>query len=156
MTDANVLPPFQVSHSAVQAIQDLGGAVRIDIEDGGCCGTTYVFELVDPQSDAVAQDAQYGCPGAWLFVSPTAAPILKDAVLDYGAALKPPRFRIPRNPNVDNVCACRRSFGDPWPGPRQPACRSYMPMPWDTEYEPPRAWRRQTGWAAPNETPADE
>ena len=55
MTDANVLPPFQVSHSAVQAIQDLGGAVRIDIEDGGCCGTTYVFELVDPQSDAVAQ-----------------------------------------------------------------------------------------------------
>lgn len=81
MDDVSVLPPFQVTQSAVQAIEDLGGAVRIDLEEGGCCGTTYVFALVDPQSDAVAQDARYGCPGAWLFVSPTAATVLDGAML---------------------------------------------------------------------------
>src|SRR5690606_18777776 len=146
MSEASILPPFRVSRPAIQAIEDLGGAVRIDVEDGGCCGSTYVCALVDPDSDVVADDARYGCPGAWLFVSSTAGSILDGAVLDYGATLKPPRVRIPRNPNVDNVCACRRSFGDAWPGPGQPTCRSYLPMPWDAEYEPPPAWRRQTGW----------
>ena len=77
MTDANVLPPFQVSHSAVQAIQDLGGAVRIDIEDGGCCGTTYVFELVDP--------------------SPTLLPRTPNtAVLVRGFSCHPPQRRFSR------------------------------------------------------------
>lgn len=156
MTDVTVLPPFQVSQSAVQAIEALGGAVRVDLEDGGCCGTTYVFDLVDPQSEAVAEDVRYGCPGAWLFVSATAAAVLDGALLDYGATLKPPRFRIPRNPNVDHVCPCRRSFGNVWPGPRQPTCRAYLPMPWDAEFQPPQAWRRQTGWTAPHEPPEEK
>jgi hypothetical protein len=72
--------------------------------------------------------------------------VLPGATLDYAGRLKPPRFRVLRNPNTTHVCACRRSFGEPWPGPRQPACRSYQPMPWDDHYDPPIAWKRQTGY----------
>lgn len=31
-------------------------------------------------------------------------------------------------------------------GPGQPGCRSYLPMPWDTESDPPLRWKRQTGY----------
>lgn len=145
-TETTVLPPFMVSRAAIDAIEELGGAVRVDLEQGGCCGTTYTYSLVDPDSDSVSDDGRYGCPEDWLFVSPAAEAILPGATLDYGARLRPPRFRVTRNPNVEHVCACRRSFGEPWPGPGQPTCRSYRPMPWDDDYEPPRRWQRQTGW----------
>lgn len=148
LADTTVLPPFTVSRAAVDAIVELGGAVRVDLVAGGCCGTAYAFSLVDPGSAEVADDERYGCPGAWLFVSPAAGAVLEGATLDYGARLKPPRFRIPRNPNVTHTCACRRSFGNPWPGPGQPTCQSYLPMPWDEDYEPPRRWQRQTGWTS--------
>lgn len=146
MDTTTVLPPFTVTRAAIEAIEQLGGAVRVDVEPGGCCGSAYVFTLVDPDSEELLDDARYGCQGAWLFVSAAAAPILAGATLDHGARLRPPRFRIPRNPNVEHVCACRRSFGQPWPGPRQPTCRSYLPMPWDDDFEPPRDWARRTGW----------
>lgn len=148
MAIRTVLPPFAVTASARCAIEELGGAVRVDVEDGGCCGRTYVLALVDPESPTVAPDARYGCPGAWLVVSPQAEVVLTGAELDYAVRLRPPRFRILRNPNTVDVCPCRRSFGAPWPGPRQPTCRSYAPMPWDEEFDPPRAWRRQTEWGS--------
>lgn len=148
MTESTtVLPPFTVTRAAIDAIEALGGAVRIDVESGGCCGTSYSFERVDGEVEgAAAGGERYGCPGAWLIVSPAAAEVLPGATLDYGARLKPPRFRVPRNPNVADACPCRRSFGGPWPGPRQPTCRSYEPMPWDDDYEPPQDWARRTGW----------
>lgn len=135
---ATVFPPFAVSRAAIEAIEALGGAVRVDLEDGGCCGTAYAFSLVDAEDEQVQGDARYGCPGAWLFVTEAVGEVLAGATLDYGARLRPPRFRVSRNPNTEHVCACRRSFGQPWPGPRQPACRSYLPMPWDEEFEPPK------------------
>lgn len=146
MTDMTVHPPFTVSREAIEAIETLGGAVRVGLEQGGCCGTTYVFTLVDADAEEVRGDARYGCPGAWLFVTAAAGAVLEGASLDYGARLRPPRFRILRNPNTEHVCACRRSFGEPWPGPRQPTCRSYAPMPWDGDFDPPRDWARRTGF----------
>lgn len=145
--DATVLPPFAVTRAAIDQLEILGGCVLIDVEDGGCCGSTYVFASVP--TDALPDGARrYGCPGAWLAVGPAAAAVLPGAVLDYATRLKPPRFRVLRNPNTADVCPCRRSFGGPWPGPRQPTCRSYQPMPWDDEYEPPIAWKRQTGYGS--------
>jgi len=145
--DVTVLPPFDVTRAAIDQLETLGGCVLIDVHDGGCCGSTYVFAAVAPE--ALPADARrYGCPGAWLAVGPAAAEVLPGATLDYAARLKPPRFRVLRNPNTAHVCACRRSFGEPWPGPRQPGCRSYEPMPWDDEYDPPIAWKRQTGYGA--------
>ncbi|MGD8150681.1 HesB/IscA family protein [Ornithinimicrobium sp. Y1694] len=150
MAEQTTFPPFEVTQEAIQALVDLGGAVRLDIEPGGCCGTTYTYALADPDVDPNVDPAhgehRYGCPGAWLLVTQRAAAVLTGARLDYGAKLKPPRFRVTRNPNTPEVCACRRSFGQPWPGPNQPTCRSYEPMPWDTEYEPPGPWRRRTAF----------
>jgi len=145
------LPPFGVTRPAIDQIEALGGAVLIDAEDGGCCGTAYAFSVV-PNSDAAGQGARrYGCPGAWLFVSERLAGVLEGATLDYAGQLKPPRFRVLDNPNTPAVCPCRRSFGARWPGPGQPCCRSYLPMPWDTTYEPPSRWQRQTGYRPPRE-----
>lgn len=140
--DQPCLPPFAVTPRAIAAIERLGGCVRIDLEVGGCCGTFYAFSLGPGGQPA----ERYGCEGAWLEVSPEAARVLPGARLDYGATLKPARFRVLANPNTANVCACRRSFGAPWPGPGSADCRSYQPMSWDDDYEPPDEWRRRTGW----------
>lgn len=139
-------PPFQVTQAAVDKIASLGGAVRIDVEAGGCCGTTYRFDVVEAGVTQERRDRRFGCPGAFLFVSERAAEVLPGSTLDYSARVKPPRFRVVRNPNTAEVCACRRSFGSPWPGPGEPACRAYAPMPWDSTYEPPAEWQRQTGY----------
>ena len=145
--DETAFPPFAVTPAAIDAIVSLGGAVRVTLEAGGCCGTAYAFHLADPvHPDADSADDVYGCPGAWLVVSPGAGDVLTGATLDYSARLKPPRFRVLNNPNTEQVCPCKRSFGNSWPGPRQPTCRSYLPMPWDTTYQAPQAWRRQTGY----------
>lgn len=147
--DETRLPPFQVTPAAVEALEALGGVIRIDLAEGGCCGTAYTFEQVRPDADPAAGEERYGCPGAWLVVSEAAGEVLAGARLDYGARLKPARFRVTHNPSTPHVCACRRSFGHPWPGPGQPTCWSYRPMDWDTGYEPPAPWRRRTGWERP-------
>lgn len=38
-----ILPPFAVTAAAIRQLEVLGGSARVDIEDGGCCGRTYVF-----------------------------------------------------------------------------------------------------------------
>lgn len=143
--DDTRFPPFAVTRAAIEQIESLGGAVRIDVVDGGCCGQTYDFSTADGGGPA-GDDTAYGCPGAWLVVGARAAAVLDGATLDYAERLKPPRFRVIANPSTEHVCACRRSFGRVWPGPGQRACRAYQPMPWDTTFEPPRSWQRQTGY----------
>lgn len=155
-TDQTIFPPFTVTRAAIDQLTALGGAVRVDLEDGGCCGTTYVFDQVDPAAPDAAGGTTYGCPGAWLIVSDTAADVLPGATLDYSPRLRPPRFRILGNTNTEHVCPCRRSFGEPWPGPRQPTCRSYQPMPWDTTYAPPGDWKRRTGYRTPRSQAQEE
>lgn len=143
-----MFPPFQVTRAAIDEIERLGGALRIELEEGGCCGLTYTYAKLPTDYTLAPGDQQYGCPGAWLIVGGRVAALLPGAKLDYSDRIKPPRFRVIGNPNTPEICACRRSFGQPWPGPRQPTCRSYLPMPWDTQYDPPRQWKRQTGYTA--------
>lgn len=123
-----VWPPFAVTGAAVEQIEAVGGSVRVDVEDGGCCGRTYVFTPAPP----AASDRGFGCRGAVLAVSESALPLLTGARLDYSARIKPPRFRVIGNPNTPDRCPCNRSFGREWPGRGQPECRAYEPMPWDT------------------------
>ncbi|MGP5387296.1 HesB/IscA family protein [Brachybacterium tyrofermentans] len=151
-SDSAALPPFTVTPAAIDEIAALGGAVRIDLDPGGCCGTAYAFTL--PAAAVVPADGtmRYGCEGAWLLVSAEAEEVLKGATIDYRARTRPPRFSVLSNPTTTEVCPCRRSFGRPWPGRGEPTCRSYQPMPWDETFEPPAAWRRQTGWRPPSET----
>jgi iron-sulfur cluster assembly accessory protein len=127
MADETVFPPFQVSQAAITQIEAAGGSVRIDISPGGCCGRKYLFTADVPD----VGDHVFGCPGATLALSPIALATLTGARLDYGARLKPPRFRITANPNTPLRCPCNRSFGAEWPGRGQPDCQSELPMPWD-------------------------
>lgn len=125
----NCAVPLVLTAAARQKITDLGGALRVFLEDGGCCGTAYAFgaELPHP-GDHVWTD------GALTLACPAAArPLLGGAKLDYGARLKPPRFRVLANPNTPLRCACNRSFGRPFPGKVTPQCRAYRPMPWDAD-----------------------
>lgn len=123
-----IYPPFAVTAAAIRQLADLGSA-RVDVQAGGCCGRTYVFTL-DPVEDG---DARYGCPGAELVVSAAAGAVLAGATLDYSDRIKPPRFRVIRNPNTPERCPCNRSFGRAWPGTGQPECRSRCSMPWDAQ-----------------------
>ncbi|MDQ3457240.1 MAG: hypothetical protein M3513_17665 [Actinomycetota bacterium] len=123
------LPSFMVTPQAVEQIERVGGSVRVDVVDAGCCGLAYAYAADAP----VPGDRRYGCPGAWLVVSTAAERVLAGARLDYGAGLKPPRFRVTGNPNTSERCPCNRSFGSPWPGRGQPQCQARTPMPWDRE-----------------------
>lgn len=144
--DGITLPPFTVTPAAIDEIAALGGAVRVDLDQGGCCGTAYAFTLADAADITSDGTMSYGCEGARLLVSAEAVEVLRGATIDYRARTRPPRFSVLRNPSTPEVCPCRRSFGRPWPGRGEPTCRSYQPMPWDQTFEPPAAWRRQTGW----------
>ena len=121
------LPPFSVTRPAIDTIEAVGGTVRVDLEPGGCSGHAYSWTLGPPRDD----DAVYGCEGAWLVVSAAAGAVLRGATVDYNARIKPPRFRVLRNPNTAERCPCNRSFGEPWPGRGSPDCRADRPMPWD-------------------------
>ncbi len=127
MSDETVFPPFQVSEAAISQLELVGGSVRVDIGTGGCCGQKYMFTADAP----LPGDHVFGCPGATLALSPVALATLTGAKLDYGARLKPPRFRVTGNPNTPLRCPCNRSFGAEWPGRGQPDCQSELPMPWD-------------------------
>jgi Fe-S cluster assembly iron-binding protein IscA len=94
MPEETVFPPFQVSRAAVSQIEAVGGVVRIDIADGGCCGRKYVFLAGMPDAD----DQVFGCPGATLALSPVALAALTGAKLDYGAALNPAAIPCSRQP----------------------------------------------------------
>lgn len=144
--DQTLVPPFTVTHAAIDEIERLGGHVRVELADGGCCGTAYAFTVPDTEDQDPPDHHRYGCEGAWLTVSKGASAVLDGATLDYASRLRPPRFRVIRNPNTEHVCACRRSFGAPWPGAGSSHCRSYLPMPWDTTFDPPASWKRQTGY----------
>lgn len=125
--EQTLLPPFDVTRSAIDQIEQLGGTVRVDVAAGGCCGSTYLFST-DRAADS---DQNFGCPGAWLAVSIDALAVLRGAQLDYSARVKPARFRVLRNPNTMQRCPCNRSFGRDWPGRGQPDCRAACRMPWD-------------------------
>ena len=118
--------PFTLTPAAQGEIRRLGGTLRVGLEAGGCCGTSYVFALDRQPGDLLLTDVDLT-----LRLSPAAALILTGARLDYGARLKPPRFRVLANPNTPERCACNRSFGSPFPGKVTPQCRAYEPMPWD-------------------------
>lgn len=120
------LPPFEVTETAIANIESVGGTVRVTLDRGGCCGTTYAFG----SGEGDPSDHRFGCHGAWLLVTDEALEVLRGARVDYSDRLAPRRFRVLRNPNTPHRCPCNRSFGAPWPGRGQPDCRARAPMPW--------------------------
>lgn len=143
VTDDNSIP-FDVTKAAREQIRALGGRLYIGTEPGGCCGTSYVFSA---GSRAACSDLdEFDADDAVVVMEPETTQLLSGAKLDYSGRIRPPRFRVLKNPNTQDVCPCKRSFGKPWPGSGERACRAYVPMEWDEEYDPPHHWQRQTGW----------
>lgn len=126
-------PPFTVTPTAIQKIEDVGGSVRIDLVDGGCCGTAYDFRAHRVIRSSAARARGWSMQ---LLVSHAAMEILPGTKLDYSDRVRPPRFRVINNPNTPLRaplrCPCNRSFGSTWPGRCQPNCRAKTPMPWDS------------------------
>ena len=52
--DQTAFPPLTVTRAAVGQIEMLGGSLLVDVEPGGCCGTTFVFSTVDGDAPGVA------------------------------------------------------------------------------------------------------
>lgn len=113
---------MRLTPRAAAKLLELGG-VRLTLEAGGCCGTCWRFRLGGPRPGDLV------CDG--LAVASDCAALLQGAVIDYGATLKLPRFRVLRNPNTPLKCPCGRSFGAPWPGRCTAACEAYRPMEWE-------------------------
>lgn len=86
-------PPFTVTPAAIDEIEDVGG-LRLDLVDGGCCGTTYDFGT----HPATPCDHVFGCEGAWLVASDDAMRILPGSKRDYSDRDGHPRFRVLSNP----------------------------------------------------------
>ena len=152
--NAVALPAFRVTKTAVDQIEALGGAVRISIVRGGCCGYVFCFTASDTADVPGALEdshSRYGCEGAWLYVSRDADELLESALLDYSPRIRPPRFRVLKNPNTQDVFPCKRSFGALWPGAGHEDCVSYLPMPWDADFDPLAKWKKQTGHSQSSE-----
>ncbi|MDQ3475271.1 MAG: hypothetical protein M3492_02710 [Actinomycetota bacterium] len=62
MSEKTQFTPFPVSGTAIDQISTVGRTVRIDVEQGGCCGWTWAFSRREPASS----DEIFGCPGAVL------------------------------------------------------------------------------------------
>ncbi|GAA5513487.1 iron-sulfur cluster insertion protein ErpA [Deinococcus carri] len=120
------MKPPQLTPAALAQIRTLGSVLRVSLEPGGGCGTAYAFALA-----AQPGDLTHDLGSVTLALSPEVARVLTGARLDYGARLKPPRFRVLAHPNTPHRCACNRSFGVPFPGRVTPECRAYQPMLWN-------------------------
>lgn len=108
----------------VRAANEPGVGLRITLQPGGCSGQ-FIYVSLDKQGEG---DAVLTQDGATVYVDPRLASVIEGATLDYGAGLKPPRFRI-RNARVTHKCACGRSIGSPYLG-KSKQCRAYEPIPW--------------------------
>lgn len=120
-------PPFVVTSAAVEQIEVVGGSVRVDVEAGGCSGSTYVFNA----GPAGRSDLSYGCPGAVLAVSRAALSVLAGAKLDYSGRVATAAVPGDRQPELAGAVPVQPVLRRAWPGRGQPDCRATTPMPWN-------------------------
>lgn len=106
-------------------LQNVG--LRIALRPGGCSGTSYHYSIDRSRPD----DVVIGTGQCLVLLEPEVARMLEGAKLDYGPALKPPRFLLRQDPNTPTRCPCGRSFGSPFLGKPTPDCKAYVPMEWD-------------------------
>jgi iron-sulfur cluster assembly accessory protein len=85
--------------------ENVGKALRVFVEGGGCSGLQYglIFDL-KRDGDLTAE-----FHGVEVLVDDQSAPYLKGAVIDYSDALTGGGFKI-SNPNAQHSCGCGKSF----------------------------------------------
>lgn len=91
-------------------------------------GTYYYFRVDIPNGEDIIVGSDSGIK---IIIKRNEFQIIEGSRLDYKGYVKPPRFLIVRNPNQINICACGRSFGNPYPGKKTVHCKAYEFMEWD-------------------------
>jgi iron-sulfur cluster assembly accessory protein len=106
------LPAVSLTEAAARQVSDIigepnpeGKGLRIYVETGGCSGMSYAMEI----SPRKANDEEFSCHGARLFVEDRGLVYLAGSVIDYKDGLSGVGFRI-TNPNAKQTCGCGKSF----------------------------------------------
>lgn len=109
------LPDVVLSASAAQRILALQASrgkpdlrLRTWVDDGGCSGYTYMFELVDRAP--LPSEREFTRDGASVLVDVVSMPLLAGATVDMEQSLMKQGFSIVANPNAEKGCGCGTSF----------------------------------------------
>lgn len=118
--------------TAIQKInelcQDDNEGLRIQLLPGGCSGTYYHFTISKVEENDIVFNFEQNIK---VYLDSATSLLLQGSTIDYKQTLKPPRFRVLKNPNTPLKCPCGRSFGNPYPGKVTPDCKAYTRMVWD-------------------------
>ena len=112
MSETTTLPGITVAPGAAQRIREILAAqppekfVRLAVNDGGCSGFSYSFDLDDRRAH---DDRLFGEEGAGLVVDPASLDLLSGSVVDFEEALSGSAFKV-KNPNATSGCGCGTSF----------------------------------------------
>ena len=103
------LPPT-VTERAFARLAEIGAAqvgkaLRVAVEGGGCSGFQYEIDLDTKNDDDLVLEGQ----GESVIVDSTSLPFLYNAVIDFSEELIGARFVI-NNPNATSSCGCGTSF----------------------------------------------
>ena len=98
------LPP-RVTDRAFARLSEIGGALRVAVEGGGCSGFQYDIKLDDPAPDDLVLEKD----GVRVLIDPVSLPFLADAEIDFSDELIGARFVV-NNPNATSSCGCGTSF----------------------------------------------
>jgi iron-sulfur cluster assembly accessory protein len=85
--------------------ENVGKALRVYVEGGGCSGLQYGMIFDDPRDGDVRAEF-HGVP---VLVDADSANYLQGVVIDYSDALTGGGFKI-KNPNAHRSCGCGKSF----------------------------------------------
>ena len=89
-----------------EAPEQVGLALRVAVQPGGCSGLRYALYFDDQIKDT-DQTAEFG--EVRVVVDKMSAPYLSGAEIDYIDSLQQSGFTI-NNPNAQSTCACGDSF----------------------------------------------
>ena len=98
------LPP-RVTDRAFARLSEIGGALRVAVEGGGCSGFQYDIKLDEPAPDDLVLEKD----GVRVLIDPVSLPFLADAEIDFADELIGARFVV-NNPNATSSCGCGTSF----------------------------------------------
>lgn len=114
---------FKVTDAAIRKIETLESkCLYCYCGPGGCAGVGLLFAQGLPPTSAFEAIPIDGTT-CRISIEDTLQSAVLGATLDYGASLKPPRFRWIRL-KAENRCGCRRSFGRPTHGIQTDQCLS--------------------------------
>lgn len=101
---------IKISESCVKRLNEIcidSQFLRVIVDNGGCSGFQYKFELDTKLND---DDITFGANGHKVVVDSISLDYCDGATLDYHSELIKAGFRITSNPKAEQGCSCGASF----------------------------------------------